>query len=75
MFLSSAFFSKLAFSKNSFSNAIRMSNSLDPDQDRRRSLSGSKLFATVVSREQKSPLARKEFPGGRLVEPSSISHT
>ena len=32
-FLSSAvFFSKLTFSKNSFRNTIRVSNSLDPDQ-------------------------------------------
>ena len=28
-------FSKLHFSKSSFSNAIRVSNGLDPDQDRR----------------------------------------
>ena len=35
-FLSSAeFFSKSTFLKNSFRNAIRMSNSLDPDQARR----------------------------------------
>ena len=33
--LSSADFSKLTFSKNSFRNTIRVSNSLDPDQDRR----------------------------------------
>ena len=33
--LSSAdFFSKLNFSKNSFRNTIKVSNSLDPDQDR-----------------------------------------
>ena len=29
---SSVFFSKLTFSKNSFRNTIRVSNSLDPDQ-------------------------------------------
>ena len=36
LLLSSAdfFFSKLTFSKNSFRNTIRVSNSLDPDQDR-----------------------------------------
>ena len=28
------FFSKLTFSKNSFRNTIRVSNNLDPDQDR-----------------------------------------
>ena len=28
------FLQKLTFSKNSFTNAIRVSNSLDPDQDR-----------------------------------------
>ena len=32
--LSSAEFSKLTFSKNYFRNIIRVSNSLDPDQDR-----------------------------------------
>ena len=35
LLLSSAdFFSKLHFSKNSFRNTIRVSNGLDPDQDR-----------------------------------------
>ena len=34
LLLSADFFSKLTFSNNSFSNAIRVSNSLDPDQDR-----------------------------------------
>ena len=34
--LSSAdFFSKLIFSKNSFRHTIKVSNALDPDQDRR----------------------------------------
>ena len=37
-------FSKLTFSKNSFRNTIRESNSLDPDPDRQ-NWSGSKLFA------------------------------
>ena len=32
--LSADFFSKLTFSKNSFRNSIRVSNSLDSDQDR-----------------------------------------
>ena len=35
LLLSSAdFFSKLTFAKNSFRNTIRLSNGLDPDQDR-----------------------------------------
>ena len=36
--------------------SIIVSNDLDPDQDRRRSLSGTKLFAKVISRWRKSPL-------------------
>ena len=39
--------------KNSFWNTIRVSNSLDPD--------GSKVFAKVISRRQKLPLAGKEL--------------
>ena len=56
--LSSAdFFSKkLTFSKNSFSNTIRVPNGLYPDQDRQcRSWSGSKPFAITnisVSKER-----------------------
>ena len=34
-FLSSADFFKITFSKTSFKNTIRVSNGLDPDQDRR----------------------------------------
>ena len=34
LLLSADFFSKLTFSKNSFRNTIRVSNSRDPDQDR-----------------------------------------
>ena len=34
LLLLSADFSKLTFSKNSFRKAIRVSNGLDPDQDR-----------------------------------------
>ena len=47
----------------SFRNTTRVSNSLDPDQDRR-SVGpdlGQKLFAKFISRRQKSPLARKEL--------------
>ena len=34
LLLSADFFSNLTFSKNSFRNTIRLSNRLDPDQDR-----------------------------------------
>ena len=34
LLLSADFFSKLTFSKQSFRNTIRVSNCLDPDQDR-----------------------------------------
>ena len=56
-------FSKSTFSKNSFRNTIRMSNGLDPDQDRH-SVGpdlGPNCFANVVSRRQKSLLARIEL--------------
>ena len=39
-----------ADSSKVFKKSIRVSNGLDPDQDRRRSLSGAKLFAKVISR-------------------------
>ena len=57
--LSSAdfFLSKLTFSKNSFDSTFRVSNGLDPDQFCRSS-PGFRLFAMVISRRQKSPLAR-----------------
>ena len=52
-FLSSAdFFFKLIFLKNSFRNAVRMSNNLDPDQARQ---FGSKLFAKVISNIVSAP--------------------
>ena len=69
----SADFFKISFFKNSFRPTIRVSNSLDPDQDghsvgpldpdqdRHRSLSGSKLFVKVVSRQQRLLPARKEL--------------
>ena len=44
------FFLKSTFSKNSFRNIIRVSNSLEPDQARHRAWSGSILFAKVISR-------------------------
>ena len=56
--LSANFFSELFFSKHS----CRVSNTLDPDQDRH-NLGPDldpKLFVTVISRRQKSPLAGKE---------------
>ena len=52
------FFSKIKVFKKSFRNTIRVPNSVDPDEDRH-SVGphlGSKLFANVISRRQKSPL-------------------
>ena len=49
-------FSKLTFSKNSFRNTIRVSNSLDQDQDR--DSVGSDLVANCMQRlkaDNKSP--------------------
>ena len=54
-------FLKLTFSKKYFRNTIRVSNSLDPDQAQHFAKSGSKLFAKVISRRQKSPLVGKEL--------------
>ena len=60
-FLSADFF-KTNFKKNYFRNTIKLSNSLDPDQDTFcRCSSGSKLFAKVINRQQKSLLAREEL--------------
>ena len=39
-----------ADSSNVLKKSVRVSIGLDPDQDRRRSLSGAKLFAKVISR-------------------------
>ena len=65
LLLSSAdFFSKLTFSKNSFRNAIGSSNNLDPDQDRLSvglDLGPNCSPRLYSSRQQKSPLARKEL--------------
>ena len=47
----------LTFFKKYFGNTIRVSNSLDPDQAR----CFVKLLAKVISRRQKSSLARKEL--------------
>ena len=62
-FLSSADFFKINFFENSSRNTIRVSSSLDPDQARHFCLvlSGSKLFANVISRWQKSPLVWYEL--------------
>ena len=48
----SRFFSESTFSKNSFRNTTRVSNSLDPDEARHfvEPKPGSKLFAQVMSR-------------------------
>ena len=44
-----------ADSSKVWKKSIWVSNGLDPDQDRRRSLSGAKLFAKVISRWRKLP--------------------
>ena len=63
LLLTSADFFKTNFSKNSFRNTIRVSNSLDPDQDQRSV--GPDLgpnYLQRLSAEGKSrPLARKEL--------------
>ena len=66
MFLSSAlFFSKSSFSKNSFRNTTRVSNSLDPDQARRpnclQRTSGLIWMQTVCKRYQQTTLGDKEL--------------
>ena len=53
-------FSKSTFSKDSFRKPIRVPNSFG-SRSECRSWSGSKQFAKVISRRQKSPLARKEL--------------
>ena len=56
------FFSKLFVSKNYFRNIIRVSNSLDPDQDQHfLARICIQLFAKVISRRKKVLLARKEL--------------
>ena len=55
LFLSSAdFFSNLKFSENSFRNTIRVSNSLDLDQDR---LSGYQQTTKVAANKERVNLA------------------
>ena len=56
LLLSSTDFSKLTFSAISFRNTIGVSNGLEPF-----SLTGSKLFAKVISRQQKLLLAWKQL--------------
>ena len=54
------FFRNLPF-KNSFRNTISVSNSLDPDQERRSvvpDLGPNRLQRLSIGRRQKSPLAR-----------------
>ena len=56
------FFSKLTFSKASFRNTIRVSNSLDPDQDQH--IVGPDLGPNCLQRlsaDDKSPLAKKRL--------------
>ena len=59
LLLSSAdFFSNLTFSKNSFRNPIRVSSSLDPDQDRHSV--GPDLVQTVYQGFQQTKSRRNE---------------
>ena len=58
LFLSSAGFSKINILKLSFRNTIRVLNGLDPDQDHH---CLGHLFAKIISKQQKPPLARKEL--------------
>ena len=60
--LSAIFIQSLLFKKNYFRNTIRVSNSLDPDQDR--PTVGPDLGPNCLQRlsvNLKSPLARKEL--------------
>ena len=64
MLLSSVDFFPINFlKKNSFRNTMRVSNGLDPDQDRGHVGPdlGPNCFAKVISRWKKSPLARKKL--------------
>ena len=58
------FYQKLQIMCMQYWKTIRVLNSLDPDQywySISHDLSGSKLFAKVISGQQESPLARKEL--------------
>ena len=58
-------FWKFTFSKKYFRNTIKVSNGLDPDQDRwsqpQSDLIWVQTVAQVISRQQYSPLARIPF--------------
>ena len=58
LFLSSAGFSKINLLKLSFRNTIRVLKGLDPDQDQH---CLGHLFAKIISKQQKPPLAGKEL--------------
>ena len=56
------FFLLLTFSKNSFRNTIRVSNSLDPDRDRHSVVPDlGPNYLHIISRRQKLLLARREL--------------
>ena len=59
LLLCASFFKITSFILNSFRNTIRVSNCLDPDQDRHfvGPDLGLKLFAKVISNKQMPPLA------------------
>ena len=69
LLLSSVDFIKIKCFKNFFRHSIRVSNGLDPDQDRH--LVGPDLdpnrfkFSKIISRQQKSSLAKKELKKDR----------
>ena len=50
LLLSADFFSKLTFAKNSFRNTIRVSNGLDPDQDRQK---GNQQMTEVAASQER----------------------
>ena len=83
LLLSSADFFKINFFNINFfqkiisMNTIRVSNGLDPEQDRQKcwSLLGSKLFTKVISRRQMTPLAWKEFKNMAIMPSFFLSFT
>ena len=56
-------FLKFTFSNNSFRNAVRVLNGLDPDQNQCSVAPdlGPKLFVKVISRQQELSAARKNL--------------
>ena len=61
LLLSTDFFQSWLFKKKSFRNTLRVLNSLDPDHFVSPDPGPNCLQGLIISRQQKSPLARKEF--------------